>query len=291
MSDFYPISPLVGITNTSYGAQAGVMDEMWAVRVVRGKKIIAEKTIPGLELDNIVGVAYGHIRVEGLSRHAVATMAGRLMQYARKYQQSGVCPNYEIADLAYEDGTTVAEQAVVAEGGVVRTQEEVSKLSSLPDMGVGEVPQIPRTIGEDAWRSIVQAHAALICEISSYAATLPTGHLELMFNRAADQLIHFWASSSPGNPSIVLKKFGALIQSCSLESQLPKTGAGTATIESGNCEILRHCRTLDPSAAKIPAGYPCAFHEMVAKKISELTGVKVSVNTSSTGCIVGMSIE
>ena len=56
MSNFYPISPLVAITNTSYGAQAGVMDEMWAVRVVRGKKIIAEKTIPNLELENIVGV-------------------------------------------------------------------------------------------------------------------------------------------------------------------------------------------------------------------------------------------
>jgi len=89
MSNFYPISPLVGITNTSYGAQAGVMDDKWAVRVVRGKKIIAEKPIPGLELDNIVGVAYGHIRVEGLSRHAVATMAGRLMQFARRSDVRG----------------------------------------------------------------------------------------------------------------------------------------------------------------------------------------------------------
>jgi hypothetical protein len=291
MSDFYPISPLVGITNTSYGAQAGVMDEMWAVRVVRGKKIIAEKTIPELELDNIVGVAYGHIRVEGLSRHAVATMAGRLMQYARKYQQSGVCPNYEIADLTYEDGTTVAEQAVASQGGVISSKDEVSVLSSLPDLRVGETPPIPRTIGDDAWLSIVQAHAALICEISAYARNLPTGHLDLMFRRAADQIIHFWAVSSRDDPSAVLKKFGALIQSCSQESQLPKTGTGTATIETGSCEVLRICKTLDPDVSKMPAGYPCVFHEIIAEKISELTGAKVSVNTSSTGCIVSMSIE
>jgi hypothetical protein len=261
------------------------------VRVVRGKKIITEKTIPGLELDNIVGVAYGHIRVEGLSRHAVATMAGRLMQYARKYQQSGVCPNYEITDLTYEDGTTIAEQAIISQGGVVNSQDETSAISSLPDLGVGEVPPIPRTIGEDAWMSIAQAHAILICEISAYARSLPTGHLDVMFKKAAEQLIHFWATSSPDDPSAVLKKFGALIQSCSRESQLPKTGTGTATIETRNCEVLRICRALDPDVSKMPAGYPCVFHEIIAEKISELTGVKVSVNTSSTGCIVSMSIE
>ena len=82
MSDFYPISPIIGIINTSYGAQAGVMDEKWAVRVLRGKKIIAEKTIHELDLDSFVGVVYGHIRVEGLSRHSIAQCAGRMMQYA-----------------------------------------------------------------------------------------------------------------------------------------------------------------------------------------------------------------
>ena len=291
MNNFYPISPLVGITNTSYGAQAGVMDEKWAVRVVRGKKIIAEKTIPGLELDNIVGVAYGHIRVEGLSRHAVATMAGRLMQFARNYQQAGICPNYEITDLTYEDGTTVGELVVAAEGGIAKASKEDSAISTLPDIKLGEVPQIPRTIGEAAWQAISEAHAALICEISAYSSTLPAGHLDLMFNRAADNLIHFWVTSHPDDPSAVLKKFGALIQSCSKESQLLKTGTGTATIETGTCEILRICKELDPDVSKIPAGYPCAFHEMFAKKISEISGVKVSVNTSSTGCIVGMSIE
>ena len=132
MSDFYPVSPLVGITNTSYAAQAGVMNEKWAVRVVRGKKIIAEKTIPDLGIDNMVGVAYGHIRVEGLSRHAVAQMAGRLMQFARKYQTAGVCPNYEIPDLAYDDGTTLGEIAASERGEVA--VEDTTPSDELPDM-------------------------------------------------------------------------------------------------------------------------------------------------------------
>ena len=72
---------------------------------------------------------------------------------------------------------------------------------------------------------------------------------------------------------------------------MPKTGTGTATIETGTCEILRICRELDSDVNKIPSGYPCTFHEMIAKKLTELTGVKVIVNTSSTGCIVSMNLE
>ena len=291
MSDFYPVSPLVSITNTSYGAQVGVMNEQWAVRVVRGKKILAEKNIPDLDLDNIVGIAYGHIRIEGLSRHAVATMSGRLMQFARQYQQAGICPNYEIPDLSYEDGTTVGELAAASSGSPTASSIEESVMSKLPDIRVGEIPEIPRTIDEAARLTIVESQAALVCEISAYAATLPTGHLELMFSRAVDQLIHYWATSDSSDPSTALKKFGALIQSCSNESQMPKTGSGTATIETGSCDLLRVCRTLDSDMSRIPSGYPCAFHEMIAKKLSELTGVKVTVNTSSTGCIVGMSLE
>ena len=291
MSDFYPISPLVGITNTSYGAQAGVLNEMWAVRVVHGRKIIAEKPIPSLELDNIVGVAYGHIRVEGLSRHAVATMAGRLMQYARKYQQSGVCPNYELADFTFDDGSSVDAQASPSGGASESTPPEAAPTATLRDLKVAEVPQIPRTIGDAAWLRLIEAHAALIFEVSVYAKSLPAGHLESMFSRAADQLIHFWVTSNPDDRSAMLKRFGALIQSCSKESQLPKTGTSSATIETGACELLRICKLLDPNMSMMPAGYPCTFHEMIARKISDLSGIKVSVNTSSTGCIVGMSIE
>ncbi|TFG27476.1 hypothetical protein EU527_18500 [Candidatus Thorarchaeota archaeon] len=291
MSDFYPVSPLVGITNTSYGAQIGVMNEMWAVRVVRGKKILAEKNIPDLDLDNIVGIAYGHIRVEGLSRHAVATMSGRLMQFARQYQSAGICPNYEIPELSYDDGTTIGEIAAAAAGSPVGVQAEKEMTDELHDIRVGEIPEIPRTINEAARKSVVESQASLICEISTYAKSLPTGHLDLMFSRAADQLIQYWAKSNPDDPSIALKKFGALIQSCSDESQMPKTGTGTVTIETGACDILRVCRALDPDMNKVPAGYPCAFHEMIAKRLSELTGIKISVNTSSTGCIVNMSLE
>ncbi|MGY5872118.1 MAG: hypothetical protein RTV72_07745 [Candidatus Thorarchaeota archaeon] len=291
MSDFYPISPLVGITNTSYAAQAGVMNEKWAVRVVRGKKILAEKTILDLELDNIVGVAYGHIRVEGLSRHAIATMSGRLIQFARKYQAAGVCPNYEVPDLAYDDGTTLGEKAAAASGSPSAAQAEESVTEELPDIRLGQLPEIPKTTGEAAWKSTIESQASLIAEISAYASTLPAGHLDLMFTKAVDQLIHYWVTSNPDDPAAALRNFGAMILSCSDESQMPKTGTGTVTIETGPCEILRVCRNLDPDVDKIPTGYPCVFHEKIAKKLSELTGVKVTINTSSIGCIVSMSIE
>ncbi len=289
MSDFYPISPLVSITNTSYSAQAGVMNEKWAVRVVRGKKIIAEKTIFELDLENVVGVAYGHIRVEGLSRHAVAQMAGRLMQFARKYQTAGVCPNYENPDLVYDDGTTLGEIAASAKGEVV--VEDTTPSAELPDIRIGQMPPLHRTTGEDAWASNIEAHATVICETAAYAAELPKGHLDNMFNRMADALIHRWVMSNPEEPPTALIKFTSLIQACSDESQLPKTGSGTATIETGACKILGVCRDLDPDASKIPSGYPCAFHELIAKKLSDLTGTKISINTSSTGCIVGISLE
>jgi len=291
MSDFYPISPLVSITNTSYAAQAGVMDEKWAVRVVRGKKIIAEKTMLDLELDNIVGIAYGNIRVEGLSRHAIATMAGRLMQFARTYQNAGVCPNYEVPDLAYDDGTTLGEKAAAASGEPSIAEKEQSVIDELPDIRVGAIPDILKIQEIDAWNSVIEAQASFICEISGYAASLPAGHLDLMFTRAADQLIHYWVTSNPDDPSAALKKFGALIQSCSYESQMPKTGTGTATIETGVCEILRVCRELDPDMNKLPTGYPCVFHEKIAAQLSTLTGARVSINTSSTGCIASMSLE
>ena len=291
MSDFYPVSPLVVIPNSSYGAQIGVMNEMWAVRVVRGKKILAEKTMPALELDNIIGIAYGNIRVEGLSRLAVANMSGRLMQFGRKYQTAGICPNYEIPDLAYDDGTTIGEQMAASSGSPTTADVGESITAELPDIRVGEIPSIPKVSEASAWASTIEAQASLICEISAYAVSLPEGHLDLMFTRAADQLIHYWVTSCPDDPNAALKKFGAMIQSCSNESQMPKTGTGTVTIETGKCEVLSICRALDPDVNRTPAGYPCKFHEMIASKLSKLTGAKVSVNTSSTGCIVSMSLE
>ncbi len=288
MSDFYPISPLVGITNTSYAAQAGVLNEKWAVRVVRGKKIIAEKPIPSLEIDNMVGVAYGHIRVEGLSRHAVAQMAGRLMQFARRYQTSGVCPNFEVPDLVYDDGTPAVSASVATgeDSGVALPAGESSE--DFPDMRLGEVPPLLRVVGEDAWKASAEAHAIMIAEASAYGASLPSGHLEAIFGRIADEFIRRW--SDPTDPYAAVRGFGSLIQSCAAESQLPKTGTDRATVETQNCDVLRICREIDPKLSRVPAAYPCALHEIIAKKLSELTGLKISVNTSSTGCIVSFEI-
>lgn len=289
MSDFYPISPVVGITNTSYAAQAGVMNEMWAVRVVRGKKIIAEKTIPNLDIDNMVGVAYGHIRVEGLSRHAVAQMAGRLMQFARKYQSSGICPDYSIPDLVYDDGTPAAVHPTDQdEESAVALPKAESTTDALPDMRLGEIPALPRTIGSDAWMASVEAHAIMIAEMAAYGSALPAGHLQAMFERVADEIIRRWAD--PSDPAAVVRKFAALIQSCATESQLPKTGTDKATVETQNCDVLKTCREIDPKLERVPAAYPCALHETLANKLSELTGLKISVNTSSTGCIVSFEL-
>jgi len=221
----------------------------------------------------------------------VAMMAGRLMQYARKYQTAGVCPNYEMPDLAYDDGTTVGEAAATARGEVIVSAEETALPDELPDMRLGEIPPIPRTTGDEAWASIIEAHATMICEVAAYVSELPKGHMDVMFNRLADALIRQWAMSNPEEPPTAVVKFGSLIQACSNESQLLKTGSGTATIETGVCKLLSICKKLDPDASRIPSGYPCKFHELVAKKLSELSGVKISVNTSSTGCIVGISLE
>lgn len=289
MSEFYPISPVVGITNTSYAGQAGVMNEMWAVRVVRGKKIIAEKTIPSLDIDNIVGVAYGHIRIEGLSRHAVAQMAGRLMQFARQYQSSGICQDYSIPDLVYDDGTLAAVQTSSQdEDSGLALPVEGTTTEPLPDMRLGEVPSLLRTIGTDAWISTVEASAITIAEMAAYGSALPSGHLEAMFDRVAEELIRRWVD--PSDPAAAVRRFAALIQSCASGSQLPKTGTNKATVETQNCDVLRICREIDPKLERVPTAYPCALHEILAKKLSDLTGLKISVNTSSTGCIVSFEL-
>ncbi|MHA2179253.1 MAG: hypothetical protein ACXAAK_12970, partial [Candidatus Thorarchaeota archaeon] len=206
-----------------------------------------------------------------------------------KYQTAGVCPNYEIPDLAYDDGTTLGDIAAKEKGEVA--VESTAPTAELPDMRIGEIPPLLRTKEAGAWAANIEAHGTMICEISSFAAKLPKGNLESMFNRIADALIYRWAMTNPSEPPTALIKFASLIQSCSDESQLLKTGAGTATIETGTCKILGVCRDLDPDASNIPAGYPCIFHEMIAKKLTDLTGANVSINTSSTGCIVSFSLE
>ncbi len=283
LSDFYPISPLVGITNTSYAAQAGVMNDKWSCRVVRGKKIIAEKALHQLDLEAFVGVIYGHIRLQGLSRHAVAQCAGRLMQFSRTYQTSGVSPDYEVPDLVYDDGTSpVSTKADVGEEYEIETTD-------LSVTGVGALPKMEPLAGEHLWRGTVESYGIMLSELAAYGESLPKGHLSMMFEKVADRLVRIWAASGEGVD--VISHFGNMILSCTKEGQLPANGVHNLTIETGRCELLALARELDPKGDYIPAGYPCAFHEKVAKKVSILTGANVEINTSSTGCKVQMSLD
>ncbi|MBD3407458.1 MAG: hypothetical protein GF411_15175 [Candidatus Lokiarchaeota archaeon] len=294
MSDFYPISPLVGITNTSYGAQAGVMDEKWACRVVRGKKIITEKTMPDLSLDNFVGVIYGHIRVEGLSRHSVARCAGRLMQFSRKYQTAGICPNFEIPDLVRdsEDGeeyiaATPSSTVEPESGGSTQAVPEDEEIV-IESAHIGSLPNVVPIVGNKLWAKSVESHAIILNETIAYAGDLGPEHLDAMITRIANAMLKQWID--PSDPHQVVTKFCQMIQGCSKESQLPKTGVGKLTVETGKCEVLWMARELDPDADRFPAGYPCAFHELLAEKVAEIAGLEINVNTSSIGCTVDLKL-
>jgi hypothetical protein len=289
MSDFYPISPLIAIPNSSYAAQAGVMEEKWAVRVVRGKKILSEKTTIELQLENLVGLIFASIKVPGISRALLAQTAGRMMQFARKYQQSGVCPNYENPDLIYDDGSGEIVESSTGAPAEAPTQEVAAAQPTLTPNPIGKLPEIPNATGSKGWDNLLEAHSILLGELASYGASLPEGHLDVMVNRVVDLLLWMWTSS--GDPYDPVIKYGQLIMSCSKESQTPSTTTGMVRIETGTCAILAAARQFDPDGTRIPAGYPCKFHELLAEKVSHIAGIIVDVNTSSTGCIVTMKIE
>lgn len=286
---FYPISPLVGITNTSYAAQAGVLEDRWACRVVRGKKIIAEKTMIDMDLENFVGVIYGHIRVEGLSRHSVAMCAGRLMQFARRYQTSGVCPNFEVPDLVYDDGSSASSAGTAETSEVAQAFTEISQekeeFSFAP---VGKLPTVSVSI-KGLWEKAMEAHGTFLCEMAIYGASLPEGHLEAMFETSANAMIKRWIH--PGDPLNLVNKFGEFMFSCSNESQVPRTGTDNVTLEVSPCKILQVARRVDPDGSLLPPGYPCAYHELIAKKVSEISDLRITINTSSTGCKVDMRFK
>ncbi len=292
MSDFYPVSPVVGITNTSYGAQAGVMDGKWAARVIRGKKILAEKTINELDLDSLVGVIFGHARIEGLSRHAVAMCAGRLMQFARQYQQAGVCPSYDVGDLARDGEGPQAEHAAGEASASISTDSASSSESTAePDLSIaplGAVPAIKQASWQALWQGSAEDRAVLLAQMAANGSALPQGGLQRMIDQAAEAIVRMWASS--GSAEEIVQRFAATILSCSSESQLPKTGTDRMTIETGRCQMLRVAREMDPSGTIIPAGYPCAYHETIAKRVSSLVGLKIAINTSSSGCIVTVTV-
>ncbi|RDE12008.1 MAG: hypothetical protein C4K49_10975 [Candidatus Thorarchaeota archaeon] len=272
------------------------MDEMWAARVVRGKKIIIEKTMSELGLDNFVGVIYGHIRIEGLSRHDVAMCAGRLMQYARKYQQSGVCPNFELPDLVREGEEPPVHTHTV--GTVVETQPaqtistvtEPESAQAVPGMAALEqLPELKLLSPKDSWRSEIEAHSVLLTAAAMHCGGLQPGQHDALFAKTADELVSLWSES--GNSADLVVHFASMIQACSKESQLPKTGSGRITVETGSCEILRMANRLDKSGTRLPKGYPCKFHEMIAGRVGDRAGVDVAINTSSVGCIVTIALK
>jgi len=277
MSDFYPVTPIVVITNTSYAAQAGVLGEKWAVRVIRGQKIIAEKPINDLVLDSIVGMIYGHIRVEGLGRHAVAQTAGRLMQFSRRYQQSGVCPNYADPRLVYGDAVETSPKAYAEP----ETTEVELPIEVTP---VEELQKIPAFKIGNAWAATVEAHSVMIARMAAYGASLPEGHLELMFEQAASDFVDLWFAK--GEASELISQFAAMIQSCSRESTVSESTKSKISIETVNCKLLESAGTLKKTGITFPSGFPCKFHEEVAKQVSARTKTKISINTTSSGCTV-----
>jgi len=295
MSGFYPISPLVGLTNTSYAAQAGVMNEKWACRVVRGKKILTEKTMPDLNLENFVGIIYGHIRVEGLSRHSVAMCAGRLMQFARRYQQSGVAPDFEVAGLIRQDGTKTGVETPISGSTEEQPSESPDISSEFPGTSklpssqrISEIPELSLLNPKETWDRLSTAFGVLLSEVATYGAALPEGHLDAMFDRAADREIATW--TDPENPTSLVINFCEMMYSCSDESQLPLTGTDALTIEVSGCKLLQIGRETASEYESYPAGYPCHYHEKIAQKIAEITGLNISVNTSSTGCMVQIEL-
>ncbi len=293
MSEFYPISPLVPIKNTSYAAQAGVMNDMWAARVVRGRKILVEKTISDLTLDNFVGVIYGHARLPGLSRYEVAQCAGRLMQFARRYQQSGICPNFEVPGLVREDGTTTgsgaaetsSEQAIDIPAGNA-TSSSQRDLVARP---LGAVPKVYATDNVRKQESLIEVLAAAIQEITAYGSNLPKGHLEAMISRIAEATVRRWSAYE--DPKMPIQLFVDMIMSCTNEGQIPTTADNTLVIESGKCQLLIDGKWYVDAGTKAPPKFPCAFHEAIAEKVSEVTSLKIRINTSSTGCIITISVD
>lgn len=109
---FRAVSPEVGIRNTSYRAQIGVIGDQWYVRVIRGKTILAEVPITELMIDHVLGAIYGNINLPFLNQLDVANAAARLMQFARRFATSGVAPKFPDDHLVYQDGTKPSGEVV-----------------------------------------------------------------------------------------------------------------------------------------------------------------------------------
>ncbi|MGV9168578.1 MAG: hypothetical protein ACOC38_01415 [Promethearchaeia archaeon] len=281
MSDFYPISPLVGIPNSSYGGQMGVLGDYWAVRVVRGKKILAEKEIRELMLENVVGVIYGHIRLEGLSRHTVARAAGRLMQFARRYQQSGLSPDYEVPDLVYEDGSHT--------GASQRQEEEVVEEPVLEGVSIESLPIITEKKAEKEFKAMMESHAFMLSEMAAYGNSLPEGHLNLMFRQASLGIVRAW--NNKGNPTSAITRLAHLFLACSDQSEVQESDEDDLKIGVENCSLLEKSNKYQAIEGDFPARYPCIFHKLLAQHVADVTACKIEIELHNGGCHLSASKE
>ncbi|MBS3794500.1 MAG: hypothetical protein KGY80_06370 [Candidatus Thorarchaeota archaeon] len=281
MSDFYPISPLVGIPNSSYAGQMGVLGDYWAVRVVRGKKILAEKEIPELMLENVVGVIYGHIRLEGLSRHTVARASGRLMQFARRYQQSGLSPDYEVPELIYENGSQV---------GVSQAQEEQAvKEPALERVNIETLPIVSEKEPENENKTIIESHAFMISEMAAYGNSLPEGHLDLMFKQASLGTVREWKNR--GKPTSPITKLAHLFLGCSKDSAVQTSEEDSLEITVENCSLLQESNNYEAVEGVFPARYPCVFHKLIGEHMAEVTKCGINIELRDDGCRLSVSLK
>jgi hypothetical protein len=217
------------------------------------------------------------------------------MQFARRYQQSGVAPDFEVAGLIRQDGTKTGVDTPISEPAQTQPSvtPDVSTESLEPSdtpspQRITEIPELSPLNPKETWNRLSTAFGVLLSEMATYGAELPEGHLDAIFDRAANREITTW--TDPENPHSIVINFCEMMYSCSDESQLPLTGTDTLTIEVSGCRLLQIGREIASENESYPAGYPCRYHEKMAKKIAEITGLNISVNASSTGCMVQIEL-
>jgi len=149
---------------------------------------------------------------------------------------------------------------------------------------VEELPRIPAFKIGKAWAATVEAHSVMIARMAAYGASLPDGHLESMFEQAASDLVDLWFAQ--GDASGLISRFAAMIQSCSRESTVSESTKSKIITETVNCALLESAGNLKKAGITFPSGFPCKFHEEVAKQVSARTKTRISINTTSSGCTV-----
>jgi hypothetical protein len=146
------------------------------------------------------------------------------MQFSRRYQQSGVCPNYADPRLVYGDEVETSPTAYAEP----ETTAAEPKIEVTP---VEELPKIPAFKISKAWTATIEAHSVMIARMAAYGASLPEGHLESMFEQAASDLVNLWFAQ--GEASELISRFAAMIQSCSKETTMSESTKSKIIMETG----------------------------------------------------------